>query len=153
MNNRQSTSHPLPPPTPLRRKQTQKKWGLWLPQLTAIREFPGCNARRRNPKLSLEVSLNWGDRVENSVRPRWLEFSGQNTGEEKATQKWKKLYKDLQRILRAWVCRNYPMFRVKEPLESSRGNNPQSLPRPGIVHVHTSQSGVPGRVLRRVLPQ
>lgn len=67
--------------------------------------------------------------------------------------KMKKLYKDLQRILSAWVCRNYPMFRVKEPLESSRGNNPQSLPRPGIVHVHTSQSGVPGRVLRRVLPQ
>lgn len=153
MNNRQSTSHPLPP-TPLRRKQTQKKWGLWLPQLTAIREFPGCNARRRNPKLSLEVSLNWGDRVENSVRPtKVARILRAEYWRGESYTKMKKLYKDLQRILSAWVCRNYPMFRVKEPLESSRGNNPQSLPRPGVVHVHTSQSGVPGRVLRRVLPQ
>lgn len=76
----------LPPST---RAQKQRKWGLRLPQLAAIREFPGCNARRRNPKLSLKVSLNWGDRVESSKRPRWLEFSGQNSKEEKATQQWK----------------------------------------------------------------
>ena len=42
------------------------------------------------PKKSTEISLSWDDRVGSSRRLWWVEFTGQNTGEERATQREKR---------------------------------------------------------------
>lgn len=68
----------------LRERKTRT---LPFPKLSATQGFPGCNTGRENPGraqpiLWVENSLP-EDRVRNLGRPRWPEFAGESTKEER----------------------------------------------------------------------
>ena len=100
-----------------KRGETNKISTSGCPTLLPRESFHAMEQKRRRQRSSL-VSLSWRGRLQNFIKPRWLQFAGQNTGEETATQK----NKDTQRTLE--ICsglpRNLPLILTSARIRGNR---------------------------------
>lgn len=120
----------------------QMRWAQRFPQFIALRDFSGLWCREGELKKRLMDSLHWEDRTECPERPRWLEFSGERTEEEKLHKdKTPDIYKDSPLafswgLIRTRIWGKYPQGQVEnhpkglELTVSGVNAGPETMPVP-----------------------
>ena len=72
---------------PERQETIKNKISSVIPLVYCHESFPACLTEKSQPMQKLADSISGESRNQNMGRPRWIEFSGQHSGEKRAAEK------------------------------------------------------------------